>query len=122
MTLERLPISGSAQVLARGGVLPCVSQVTIFKGRPVTPPLALIWATRILAAASAGVSNGFMFPVLSKAQPIVIGFALREALTLAATARLASIASATASTATLLVLVMHPPWFVGSWLRGLGDY
>src|SRR4051794_11314125 len=122
MMFAPLPISWSAQVLARAGVFPCVSQVMIFRGRPVTPPLALICATRILAAASAGVSNGFMFPVLSKAQPIVIGVALREALTFAAPARLASIASAAASTATLLVLVMHPPWFVGSWLRGLGDY
>src|SRR5690242_11473090 len=100
MMLLPLPISCSAQVLARAGVLPCVSHVMIFKGRPATPPLALIWATRILAAASAGVSNGFMFPVLSKAQPIVIGVAEREALTFAATARLASTASAAARTAT----------------------
>src|SRR5512135_1871079 len=91
----------------------------IFSGRPLTPPFWLICATRIFAAASAGVSNGAMFPVLSYAQPIVIGVALREALTFVATAMLASTANAAASTATLLVLVMHPPRFglklVGVW-------
>ena len=122
MTLAPLPISWSAHVLARAGAFPCVSHVMIFKGRPKTPPLALICFTRICAAASAGLSNGAICPVLSWAQPITIGDALREALTFAATARLASTASAAASTATLLVLVMHPPRFVGIRMRGLGEY
>ena len=39
----------------------------------MTPPLALIWPTRTFAAASAGPSNGAMFPLLSNAQPITIG-------------------------------------------------
>ena len=39
----------------------------------MTPPLALIRLTRTFAAASAGPSNGAMFPLLSNAQPITIG-------------------------------------------------
>ena len=39
----------------------------------MTPPVLLTAATRIFAAASAGPSNGAMFPVESNAQPMVIG-------------------------------------------------
>ena len=63
----------AAHDLALAGLLLFVSQVTSLNGRPRTPPLALIWPMRIFAAASAGLSNGAMFPLLSNAQPITIG-------------------------------------------------
>jgi hypothetical protein len=114
------PSSCRAHDLARGALLPCVSQVTIFSGRPLTPPFALICFTRICAAASAGPSNGAIDPLVSNAQPMVIGVACGAAPTFAATARLANTASAAASTATLLVLLMHPPrlpvTLTGVWL------
>src|SRR5919106_3291176 len=62
-----------AQTLARDGSLFCVSHVSICSSRPSTPPCWLIWSTRILAAASAGPSNGAICPDASCAQPIVIG-------------------------------------------------
>src|SRR5262249_39510109 len=80
-------------------------------GRPLTPPLLLISFTRICAAASAGPSNGAMEPLVSYAQPIVIGVALRAALTFAATTTLASTASTPTSAATVLLLLMQPPRF-----------
>src|ERR1700710_2811471 len=73
MMSDLSPTSFAPHDLAASGLLPCVSQVTILSGRPLTPPLALIFATSTLAAASAGWSNGAMLPVLSSAQPITIG-------------------------------------------------
>src|SRR5688572_24440052 len=75
MTCAPLPSRLAAQDFAFAGLLLFVSHVSILSGRPTTPPLALIWATRIFAAASAGPSNGAMFPLLSNAQPITIGAA-----------------------------------------------
>src|SRR5215211_2822328 len=63
----------AAHDLAFAGLLPFVSHVLIRTGRPFTPPFALIWPIRTLAAASAGPSNGAIAPVLSNAQPITIG-------------------------------------------------
>jgi hypothetical protein len=54
-------------------LFPCVSQVRICSFRPPTPPFALTFATCSCAAAKAGVSKGFMAPVLSNAQPMMIG-------------------------------------------------
>ena len=71
------PSSFAAQADAIAGLLPCVSQVTIFSGRPLTPPRALTWPTRTFAAASAGLSNGAIAPFESNAQPITIGLACR---------------------------------------------
>ncbi len=73
------PTSFAPHALATSGLLPCVSQVTIWSGRPLTPPSALIFATSTLAAASAGWSNGAMLPVLSSAQPITIGLPAADA-------------------------------------------
>src|SRR5438105_12329693 len=66
------PISLSAQVFDVVGLSPWVLQVLITILRPSTPFL-LNLAASILAAASAGVSNGCMGPLLSKAQPMTIG-------------------------------------------------
>ncbi|HZT53575.1 MAG TPA: hypothetical protein VE995_04260 [Gaiellaceae bacterium] len=44
---------------------PCVLQVLITSLWPRTPPFLLIWATRICAAASAGVSKGCIGPLPS---------------------------------------------------------
>src|SRR5438105_13548468 len=63
-----------AQALAVVGLLFCVSHVLITSFRLVTPPFALICLTRIFAAASAGSSNGAIWPFASKAHPITIGF------------------------------------------------
>src|SRR6478736_5188815 len=68
------PLSSlSAQAFATAGLLPCVSQVLICSWRPSTPPFAFQYATRSFAAARAGPSNGAIAPLLSNAQPIVIG-------------------------------------------------
>ena len=74
------PSSFAAHAFAIAGLLPWVSQVTIWSGRPMTPPFAFTAFTRIWAAASAGPSNGAMPPLLSKAQPITIGFAAADAV------------------------------------------
>ena len=68
-----LPSRLAAHDFAFAGLLLFVSQVSSLSGRPVTPPLALIWLMRTFAAASAGPSNGAMLPLLSNAQPITIG-------------------------------------------------
>ena len=73
MMCAPLPSRLAAHDFALAGLLLFVSQVSILSGRPLTPPLALIWPMRIFAAASAGLSNGAMFPLLSNAQPITIG-------------------------------------------------
>ena len=73
MMFAPLPSRLAAHDFAFAGLLLFVSQVSIRSGRPMTPPFALIWLTRIFAAASAGPSNGAMFPLLSNAQPITIG-------------------------------------------------
>jgi hypothetical protein len=44
------------------------------------PPLRLSCWTRIFAAASAGLSNGAICPLLSNAQPITIGALAADAL------------------------------------------
>src|SRR5215210_7503258 len=73
MTSAPCPSRLSAQDFAFAGLLLSVSQVLIWNWT-VAFFCALIWATRIFAAASAGVSNGFMFPVESNAQPITTFF------------------------------------------------
>jgi hypothetical protein len=65
--------SSAAQDFARSGSLFCVSQLSITSSRPSTPPSSFSWSTRMFAAASAGPSNGAMFPLPSNAQPITIG-------------------------------------------------
>src|SRR5262249_13490147 len=67
------PISCCAQDFAMSGVLPCVSQVRSSIFRLSTPPWLFQYAIRIFAAASAGLSNGAICPVLSCAQPMMIG-------------------------------------------------
>ena len=90
--LEPWPSRLTAHALAVVGLLPCVLQVLITRCRPpTTPPFALICLTRIFAAASAGLSNGAMLPLESKAHPITIGF-------FASVAALPPVAPATAAT------------------------
>src|SRR4029078_6660605 len=75
MMLEPWPSRLTAHALAVVGVLPCVLQVLITRRRPPpTPPFASICLTRMFGAASAGLSNGAMLPLESKAHPITIGF------------------------------------------------
>jgi hypothetical protein len=57
-----------------GGWTILVSHWMIFSLRPLTPPFALIWAARSLAAKRAALSNGFMIPDRSTAAPMMIGF------------------------------------------------
>src|SRR5207249_2938912 len=71
MMLAFWPSRLSAQDLALAALLFCVSQVLI-TNRYL--PLALICLTRILAAASAGLSNGAIWPDWSKAQPMMTVF------------------------------------------------
>ena len=72
-TLAFCPSRRNAQALAVAGSFPWVSHVWICSFRPLTPPFALTWATRSCAAASAGLSNGAIAPLLSNAQPMMIG-------------------------------------------------
>src|SRR5919202_3925881 len=74
MMFAPCPSRLTAHALAVVGLLFCVLQVLIRYRRPLTPPLALIWPIRIFAAASAGSSNGAIWPLLSNAHPITIGF------------------------------------------------
>src|SRR5690348_2945218 len=104
-------ISWSAHALAADVLLPCVSQVLITSLRPFTPFL-LTFFTSIFAAASAGPSNGAMAPVLSCAQPMMIGFlAAVECVRAAAAAAKTSAPAATITSAqrapllTLMVLL-----------------
>src|SRR3954470_5703105 len=80
------PSSFAAHDLATVGLLPCVSQVLISSFRPLTPPFAFTVLTRSCAAASAGPSNGAIAPLLSNAQPIVIGAAAADCVRAAAVA------------------------------------
>src|SRR5438105_3518191 len=72
MTFAPWLISLSAQTFDVVLSSPWVLQVLITILRPSTPFL-LILATSSFAAARAGVSNGCIGPLLSKAQPITIG-------------------------------------------------
>ena len=60
-----LPMRFAAQAFDLAGFEFWVSQVMILSGLPPTPPLALIFEISSLAAASAGPSNGAMFPFRS---------------------------------------------------------
>ena len=95
------PISFAAHAFAIAGLLPCVSQVMIWSGRPLTPPLALTCSTRSWAAASAGPSNGAIAPFESNAQPITIGLPAADAEPAAITATATSAASGASSAASL---------------------
>src|SRR3954447_19190597 len=103
------PSSLAAQADAIAGLLPCVSHVTIFSGRPLTPPFALTWRTRTSAAASAGLSNAARAPCESTAQPITIGLADAVADAATTTATTAIAASGTNNAASFL-LVITPSW------------
>src|ERR1700693_4319636 len=61
----------NAHDFAVAGSLFCVSHVLIWN---FVPPFALVWPMRIFAAASAGLSKGAIYPLLSYAQPMMIGF------------------------------------------------
>src|SRR5438093_530287 len=63
----------SAHAFAIGALFPCVSQVLSTICRPPTPPFAFQYFRRSFAAASAGLSNGAMAPLLSNAHPLTIG-------------------------------------------------
>src|SRR2546423_7046986 len=115
MILAPCPSRLTAHDLALAGLLFCVSQVLITKCRLRTPPLALICLTRIFAAASAGSSNGAIWPFESKAQPITIGFVASVAARPPVAPAMAAIAAAPRSTARplhLIVLFTCPPHFV----------
>src|SRR6266404_3768827 len=115
MTFEPSAISLSAHDFDTAGLSPWVSHVLIASGCPLTPPFALICATRICAAASAGPSNGAIGPVESCAQPITIG--VPACMRAAAVAASMSPATATATTAIRFTLFSslggscrHPPY------------
>src|SRR3954447_4632238 len=74
MMFAPCPSSLTAHAFAVVALLFCVSQVLITSLRWLTPPFLLIWAIRIFAAASAGSSNGAIWPARSNAHPITIGF------------------------------------------------
>src|ERR1044072_6332158 len=88
------PMRLSAQDLAFAALLFCVSHVLITNLWPAAPPLAFHCLTRILAAASAGSSNGDIFPDFSNAQPITTGFADEAACPPVVAARAAIVAAA----------------------------
>src|SRR6188472_3526876 len=115
ITFACSPISLSAQVFDVVGSSPWVLQVLITIWRPRTPPFLLILAASIFAAASAGVSNGCIGPLLSYAQPMTIGFlAADEPVRAAAAATKTSAAAATSTSAqrarlpTLIFLLSGP--------------
>src|SRR3954453_15415709 len=103
------PSSFAAQADAMAGLLPCVSHVTIFSGRPLTPPRPLTWPTRTFAAARAGLSNGGIAPFESNAQPTTIGLAAADAVAATTTASTAIAASGRNNAASFL-LVITPSW------------
>ena len=103
-----------AHDFARAGLLLFVSQVSIRIGLPPTPPFALIWRTWMRAAASAGPSNGAIWPLLSYAQPITIGRLVAAELSLlapasAATATAVPTRSAAATPHLVLRMLLLPP-------------
>ncbi len=110
-----LPIRLAAQDFAFAGLLFCVSQVMIRSFLPLTPPRALIWFTRMFAAASAGPSNGAMLPFPSYAHPMMIGsdFAA-DAATAVTAATTVSVASSAATTPVFL-RVITPPGALDGW-------
>src|SRR6185312_11791634 len=112
------PMRLAAHDFAFAGLLFCVSQVRITSLRPSTPPFALSWLTRTLAAASAGLSNGAMLPLLSNAQPITIGLELAADADAAVAATIAASAARSATSAPVLLYLITPPgldgWTVGA--------
>src|SRR2546423_2026153 len=96
MILAPWPSRLSAQALALAASLFCVSQVLITN---LYLPLALICLTRILAAASAGLSNGAIWPDWSKAQPMMTVFFAAGAARLPVVPARAAIATTAASAA-----------------------
>ncbi len=103
------PSSRCAHDFAVAGLLPCVSHVLICSGRPPTPPFAFHCLTRTWAAARAGPSNGAMPPLLSNAQPIVIGVVAvlaAEARTVPTTAAVAATSATSAASASQVLRVM----------------
>src|SRR5215212_1462996 len=86
MTSAPWPSSLAAHAFAIAALFPCVSHVLSWSLRPVTPPRAFNWLTRSFAAASAGLSNGAIAPLLSNAQPITIGDAAGAVVLAAAVA------------------------------------
>src|SRR3954452_2186081 len=116
ITFAPWPSSFWAQAFANAGLFPWVSQVLITNLRPRTPPLAFSVFTRSCAAASAGLSNGAIAPLLSNAQPITTGDAFDDVVAAAAAA--ASAASAAAAIARVsptreLGRVISTPFRVG---------
>src|SRR5215212_7308478 len=87
------PSSLAAHAFAIAALFPCVSHVLSWSLRPVTPPFAFNWLTRSFAAASAGLSNGAIAPLLSNAQPITIGVAAGPVVRAAAVAASATTAA-----------------------------
>src|SRR5581483_2869028 len=100
-----LPIRLAAQAFDFAGFEFCVSQVMILSGRPLTPPLALIFAISSFAAASAGPSKGAMLPFRSVGKPITIGLPAALAV-LEASAATATSAARASRGETCLALVM----------------
>src|SRR6188472_3047879 len=114
MMLDPWPSRLTAHALAVVGLFPCVLQVLITRCRPpTTPPFALICLTRIFAAASAGLSNGAILPLESKAHPITIGFfasvAARPPVAPAIAANATATPTSTARPPHLVVLFTAPP-------------
>src|SRR5438067_8976811 len=106
MTFAPWEMSLSAQAFDTAGLSPCVSQVLITSWCPLTPPFALICATRICAAASAGPSNGAIGPVESCAHPMTIG----EPACVRAAAVAASTSAAAVTARSAIRLTCSPLW------------
>src|SRR5438105_4344065 len=77
-----------------------VSHVSIFSGRPLTPPAAFIFLISSCAAVSAGSLNGDIWPLSSIAAPMMIG-APAFGLPAAVVAPTATTAATTTAAATL---------------------
>ena len=121
MTFAPFPSRLAAHDFALAALLLFVSQVSILSGRPLTPPFAFTWLTRILAAASAGLSNGAMFPLLSNAQPITIGacafvFDAPTPAPTAATASASTASSAPKAPHRFPAVILASLWIPGSCL------
>src|SRR6185312_13312463 len=97
MMFAPCPSSFRAHAFATAALLPWVSHVLIWSWRPLTPPRAFTLLTCSFAAASAGLSNGAIAPLLSYAQPITIGFAEDDVVRAAAVVASATTAIATAT-------------------------
>src|SRR5580765_6443530 len=104
ITLAPCDRSFTAQALAIAGLLPCVLHVRSFT---FVAPVLLIVAMCDFAVASAGPSNGAMFPMPSYAQPIVSVFCGAAAPPVAtATATAAAAATASAALHTFLISLL----------------